>query len=89
MRLLVAPELRWLVIIPLMLNLALFVGMFYWAAGQYEALVAWMMGWLPDWAAFLRWLLWLVYGLLALTVFAYAFVAMANIIGSFYGFCLN
>ncbi len=87
MRLITEPGLRWLVIIPLTLNIALFGALIYWAGGLYDAMVAWMMNWLPDWLSFLSWLLWLAYGVLVAVVFAYTFVAVANIVGApFYGF---
>ncbi|PIE44258.1 MAG: sulfate transporter CysZ [Gammaproteobacteria bacterium] len=80
------PAFRWFVITPLLLNIAVFALFFYFAGEVYSSLVNWFMGFLPEWLAFLSWLLWLVYGTLVVVILAYGFVMAANLIGSpFYG----
>ncbi|SFL86620.1 sulfate transporter CysZ [Marinobacter zhejiangensis] len=88
-RLIKQPGLRLFVIIPLMINLVLFVSMAYFMATAFSSLIETAMGWLPDWAWLqsLDWLFWLLYGAVILLMLAYGFVVVANLIGSpFYGY---
>ena len=83
------PGLRLFVVIPLILNLLLFVVLVWAMAEGFALLIASVMAWLPDWQWLqaLDWLFWLLYALVILLMFAYGFVIMANLIGSpFYGF---
>lgn len=83
------PGLRLFVIIPLILNLLLFVALFWLLAEGFAVMIAYLMGLLPGWAWLqaLDWLFWILYGLVIIVLFAYGFVIMANLIGSpFYGF---
>jgi CysZ protein len=88
-RLIREPGLRRFVIIPLALNVLVFIGLF---AGLYQGftlLIPMVMGWLPDWAWLqaLDWLFWLLYGAVMVLLMAYGFVILANLIGSpFYGY---
>ncbi|MDB2479712.1 sulfate transporter CysZ [Porticoccaceae bacterium] len=80
------PSIRWLVLIPLLINILLFSALTA-AAGQ------WLGGWLdsmvnavPDWLQWLVWIVWLLFSLLALVIYAFSFTLVANLIGSpFYG----
>jgi CysZ protein len=80
------PNIRWLVLIPLLVNIALFSTLTA-AAGQ------WLGGWLnsmvssvPDWLQWLVWVIWLLFSALALVIYAFTFTLVANLIGSpFYG----
>ena len=80
------PQIRWLVLLPLLINLALF-GTVTAIAGQ------WLGGWLdsminavPDWLHWLVWIIWLLFSILALVIYALSFTLLANLIGSpFYG----
>jgi CysZ protein len=88
-RLIRQPRLRLFVIIPLVINVVLFAAMFYFMALGFEALIAMVMGWLPDWdwLQALDWLFWLLYGVVILLVMAYGFVIVATLIGApFYGY---
>ncbi len=83
------PGLRMFVIVPLILNLLLFVALIWLLAEGFTVLIAAIMAWLPDWAWLqaIDWLFWVLYGVVILLMFAYGFVIMANLIGSpFYGF---
>ena len=79
-------DIRWLVIIPLLINIVLFAGATGFAA-------QWLVGWLdsvinlvPDWLHWLVWIIWGLFAALALVVYAFTFTLIANLIGSpFYG----
>ena len=80
------PSLRWLVLVPLVINLAVY-GVLIAVAGQ------WLSGWLdslmstiPDWLQAVVWLIWLVFAVMAMVVTAFTFNLLANLLGSpFYG----
>ena len=80
------PSIRWLVLIPLLINIVLFTALTN-AAGQ------WLGDWLdsmvsavPQWLHWLVWIIWLLFSILALVIYAFTFTLLANLIGSpFYG----
>ncbi|MCG8612893.1 MAG: sulfate transporter CysZ [Pseudomonadales bacterium] len=81
------PGLRLFVVIPLVLNVFLFIAFSALMASFFSGLLAWVMSGLPEWLAFIEWLLWAVYGLVIILLFAYGFVALANFVGApFYGY---
>lgn len=83
------PVLRRFVIIPLLLNLVVFVALFAGLYHGFTLLIPMVMGWLPEWAWLqaLDWLFWLIYGGVVVLLMAYGFVILANLIGSpFYGY---
>lgn len=79
-------EIRWLVIVPLIINILLFASATGFAA-------QWLSGWLdsvinlvPSWLHWLVWIIWLLFTALALVIYAFSFTLLANLIGSpFYG----
>lgn len=86
LRLLSHRQIRWLVLFPILINIAMFAAI-TWTAGL------WVSDWLdqlttsvPDWLQWLAWIIWLLFALLILVVFAFTFTLVANLIGSpFYG----
>ena len=80
------PSLRWLVLVPLMINLAVYAAVIP-VAGQ------WLSGWLyslmgtvPDWLQAAVWLIWLLFAVMVLVLTAFTFNLLANLLGSpFYG----
>ena len=81
------PGLRRFVIIPLIANLLLFAALIGWGIQQFNLLMARLMPQLPDWAAFVEWLLWPMFALVVLLLLFFGFSVLANIIASpFYGF---
>jgi CysZ protein len=80
------PSLRWLVLAPLVINLAVY-------AVLIGVSVQWLSGWLdslmstvPDWLQAVVWLIWLLFAVMAMVVTAFTFNLLANLLGSpFYG----
>ncbi len=88
--LLAAPGVRLWVIIPLLLNLALFVGLTLYAMQQFEDLMGWLLNYLPGWLEFIAWLFRILFGLLLAVCYAYTFTLVGNLIASpFYGLLAN
>lgn len=81
------PGLRRFIIIPLTLNLALFVSLIGWGARLFNYWMERLMPHLPSWASFIEWLLWPLFALVVLLVLFFSFSMLANLIASpFYGF---
>lgn len=86
MQMLSQPGIRGFVIIPLLLNMALFAALTGFLYLQFSELLAWLMNFVPDWLDFLVWILWLLFILLLLVVYGYSFAIFGNLIASpFYG----
>lgn len=81
-RLVFTPRLRKFVVIPLLVNIALFVGgsilLINWIDQLSQALVEW----LPDWLNWLSYLLWPLLLLLFVGLVLFGFSALANLIGA-------
>jgi CysZ protein len=76
------PSIRWMILIPLCINIVLFSSITV-AAGQ------WLSGWLeslitqvPEWLHWLVWIIWILFGALALVIYAFTFTLIANLFGS-------
>jgi CysZ protein len=81
LRLLSRPGLRRYVLIPALLNTAIFLLLAYLAAIYFEQFMA---RWLPtdSWLAFLRWPLWVLFAAAYPLIFFQAFTLVANLIGA-------
>ncbi len=80
------PGIRGFVIIPLLVNLLVFAGLTYFLMQQFNALMDWMMTYIPQWLDFIVWLLWLIFGLVLLVVYGYSFAIFGNLLAApFYG----
>lgn len=80
------PDIRWLVIIPTLLNLILFSAATWFAAAWVSDWLNWLIASVPEWLEWLVWIIWLLFVLLALVVYSFTFTLFANLIGSpFYG----
>ncbi len=87
-KLIQSPQLRLYVLIPLLINILVFVAVITGLGSYFADLIDYLMSWLPEWEwlAFLRGLMWIIFGFLALLLVAYTFVFFATLIGSpFYG----
>ena len=76
------PGIRPFVIIPLLINIVLFGGAFWWGYQQVIRLDEMLVGWLPGWLDWLSWLLWPIFFLLAVLLIFYGFSIIANLIAS-------
>ncbi len=85
-RLLGKPGIRLWVVLPLLINIALFVGITALAIDYFAALLGNLTDWLPSWLGFIAWLIWGLFGLTLLFIYGYTFTVFANLIASpFYG----
>lgn len=86
-RLLVTPQLRWFVLVPVLINVVLFVAATWLLVQQFGMAMDWLLSSLPGWLEFLGWLLWAVFAALVLVVYGYSFSIITNVIAApFYGF---
>jgi len=87
LKLVLSPNLRLFVLLPLAINLLLFGGMIYFASHQFALWLDALMPTLPNWLSFLSYILWpLFVALLVLMVF-FTFTLVANILAApFNGF---
>jgi CysZ protein len=81
-RLLSRPGLRRFVLIPLLINIAVFSSAIWLGARQFESLMTRMQASVPDWLAWLEWLLWPVFVLVLLVIVFYSFTLVANLLAS-------
>ena len=87
LRLILRPGLRLFVLLPLTLNLLLFIALLGVAIQQFGFWVEALMPTLPDWLAFLEYLLWPLFVVLVLVIMFFSFTLLANIIAApFNGF---
>ncbi|MBA3660985.1 MAG: sulfate transporter CysZ [Gammaproteobacteria bacterium] len=70
------------VIIPLIVNIILFLGLFFFLRHYMHVFDAWFAGILPSWLQWLGSLLWLLFFVAFVLVFIYTFVTFANLISA-------
>jgi CysZ protein len=82
LRLIRQPGLRRYVAVPLLVSVVFFsaaiMGLVYWL----EALIEWLLGYLPDWLSWLQFLLWPVFFLLCVLLIFYSFSIITNLIAA-------
>lgn len=87
LKLVLSPGLRLFVLLPLAINLILFVALIGFAIDQFSGWLASLMGSLPSWLSFLDFLLWPLFVILLLLMVFFTFTLLANIIAApFNGF---
>jgi CysZ protein len=87
LKLVLSPGLRLFVLLPLSINLILFVGLIYFASHEFGSWVGHLMPTLPDWLGFLNYLLWPLFVVLVVLMVFFTFTMVANIIAApFNGF---
>ncbi len=81
------PGLRRFVLVPLIVNVLLFIGAIWLLVNQFSVLIDYWLGFIPDWLDFLYWLFWPLFALLVLVGVYYGFSIVANLIAApFNGF---
>ncbi|AZC22658.1 MULTISPECIES: sulfate transporter CysZ [Pseudomonas] len=87
LKLILTPGLRLFVLLPLLVNLVLFVGLIYFAGHQFSLWVDALMPTLPQWLSFLSYILWPLFVVLVVLMVFFSFTMLANIIAApFNGF---
>ena len=86
LRLLNQPGIRPFVIMPVLVNILIFVLLTGFLVTQFDALLNWLVASLGDWFEWLLWLMWLLFAALWLVVYGYSFTLISHILASpFYG----
>ncbi len=87
LKLIMRPGLRLFVILPLTINVILFIALVSFATQQFGVLLEHFMPSLPDWLSFLEYIIWPLFVLLVLVIIFFSFTMVANIIAApFNGF---
>lgn len=81
-RIIFRPGIRRFVVMPLLINVLLFSSIIWFAANQFDSLLAWLMPELPDWLQFLEWLFWLLFAISASLILFFTFTLLANLVGA-------
>lgn len=82
LRIIRRPGLRRYVIMPLLINVLLFGGLLWFAFGWVQALIDYLLGYLPAFLDWLTYLLWPLFALVSALVIFYSFSLLANLIGA-------
>jgi CysZ protein len=82
MRLITKPGLRRFVIMPLLVNIAVFTGAIWYGVSRFDSFLVWMQSKVPAWLGWLEWLLWPLFVLALLIVVFYSFSLVANLIAA-------
>ncbi|MCB1854992.1 MAG: sulfate transporter CysZ [Pseudomonadales bacterium] len=76
------PSLRMFVLIPLLVNIAIFGSLIWYGLGYLDELMTDWLGRIPQWLDFIRWILWPLIGLTVSLLTGYLFTAVALLIAS-------
>lgn len=81
-RLITMPGLRHFILLPLLVNIILIGGSFYWLFNRLAGWIPRVMSYVPSWLQWLDYLLWPIAVLSILLIFGYFFSTIANIIAA-------
>ncbi len=70
------------VVVPLLINIAVFSLGIWFAKSQFDGLMAKMLGWLPAWLSWLEYILWPLFAALIFIAVYYTFTIVANLLAS-------
>jgi CysZ protein len=82
LRLLRQPGLRRYVAMPLLISVVIFTVAILTGIHWLEVLLAWLLGWLPSWLDWLRYLLWPLFALTGVLLVFYTFSLLTNLIAA-------
>lgn len=74
--------LRRFVVIPFIVNVVLFAGLFYLGIHYFSDVTRWIETLLPSWLDWLTWLLWILFVIAAIIIITYTFTIIANIVAA-------
>ncbi|HEY7885493.1 MAG TPA: sulfate transporter CysZ, partial [Cellvibrionaceae bacterium] len=84
--LLLQPGLKRFVLVPLLINIGVFIAVTLAFIRRFSDLLTNLTEWLPDWLAFIAWIIWLVAVLALFIVYGYTFNLLTTLIAApFYG----
>ncbi len=81
-KMLLLPQLRWFVFIPLLINIVVFGTLSVWASTQFSQWMDSLTDWLPDWLAFLEYLVWPLFVLMIVAIVFFTFTVIGNLIAA-------
>src|SRR5579864_8998967 len=81
-KLLIKPGVKRYVVIPLFINIILFLGLFFISTHLFAQFNHWVQSHLPHWLQWLGMILWLVFYIGFLLIVIYFFVSLANLISA-------
>lgn len=81
-KLIAKPELRPFILLPLCLNLFLFLLIYWFSYHYFSSFTLWLAAYLPSWLLWLESLLWLLFFLIFFMLVTYTFVTLANLVGA-------
>lgn len=81
-QMLAQPGIRRFVVLPLLVNLLVFGALVTAALQQFGIWIDQVLAWLPEWLAFLEWIIWPLSLVLLLVVVMYSFSVLANLIAA-------
>lgn len=81
-KLITSAKLRRFVIIPAIINIAIFIGLFFLLQHFMQEFNRWFIHLLPSWLQWLSYILWIIFFISFFIIFIYTFVTFANIISA-------
>lgn len=81
-KLLTKPGLKRFVLIPLIINVILFAGLFFLSRHLFNELTHWLLTLLPSWLQWLGSILWVIFFIGFFLVIIYTFVTLANLVAA-------
>ncbi|MCG2633500.1 MAG: sulfate transporter CysZ [Gammaproteobacteria bacterium] len=82
MGLLMRPGIRLYVILPVTINLVIYLGVGWFIGRKALTLTSGMLDYLPEWLQWFDLVIWILFGLVALLITTYTFTLLANLIGA-------
>lgn len=85
-RMISQPGFRRFIVIPLLINVVIFVAATFALIYSFQHFFEQLLGWLPSWLTWLSWILWPLIGFIFLIIYGYSFNLITNLIAApFFG----